>query len=631
MRSLRPLAGVIALALLPTHALAEDEPDAEPPEVRETDPDQRGAEALQQASSEEGAETQDAVDAEAPAVDHVVAAPAISQEELDALRAELADLKEQLDDQRLDITKNKRKLEALDELKVDVEGLFRTRGYIFPKMFADQERDARYMDMRLRVRPTFNYRDLAKATFQVDALEDVVWGDNADIAGTAIFADDPSNTPISGRSTPSMRVTRAWVEAITPVGVVRVGRQPSQWGLGLLANDGNGLERWFGEKHAGNTFDRALFATRPLAIAQKIAGKKDTDTPMFFAIGVDRLVEDPLTQYYGYKCTQGLTEGEDANYDVRCDPDEDGYTDIEHGYTEERDEERRGGDWWADQDDDVVQMVVALIYRGEDLKLLGSSDDLTVGGYMVRRWQKETDSDVIIGDVYVDAKLKSWRFAFEGLHIGGSSSGMALPGAFDPTGELDNPLYKDVAIDSYVARLGYERPNYEVIFEHGFASGDENVADSTFTGRPIHMDHNVGLLLYEEIIARVSAEQWGDGADALWSRGGVYNSRYIFPHARYTPLENIDLIGGFVMAWPHKADGSVILCKDGEGCAQSAATAGALGWEVDLGAKIQWHEHLHFSLEFGYAKATDRLPLVVAGLDPDGNFVTVQSRMAYLF
>ncbi|MFT7520290.1 MAG: hypothetical protein ACI9MC_002435 [Kiritimatiellia bacterium] len=614
MRTLCHAVGVLTAICLTPAALAADETDEVPSEPTPSDE----APALETSTPDD-----------TPAAP-MAASPEVTLE-LEQLREQIADLQARIGEQHTDITRTKRNLEARDEFKVEMEGLFRTRGYVFGKLFADQDRDARYMDMRLRLRPTFNYKDLAKAKFQVDALEDVVWGDNNDVANTAVFADAPSNTHVSGRSPPSIRLTRAWIEAVVPVGLVRVGRQPSQWGMGLLANDGNGLEKWFGEKHEGATFDRAIFATRPLALVQKIAGKKDSNTPLFLAIGVDRLVEDPLTQYYGYKCRQGMTQGEDDAYDVRCDPDEDGYSDLDHGYTEERDADTRGGDWWANQNDDVAQLVVAMIYKGTDLPLLGSSDSLTAGLYFVHRWQKETDSQVLISDLFVDAKLKSWRFEFEGTHIGGHSSGIALPGAFDPSGELDNPLYKDVAIDSYVGRAGYYRPDYELIMEHGFASGDDNVADSRFTGRPIHQDHNVGLLLYEEIIARATAEQWGDGADSLWSRGGVYNSRYIYPHARYTPLDNIDLIGGFVMAWPHKPDGSIVLCKAGEGCDQSPATAGSLGWEIDLGTKIHWHDHLHFSLEFGYAHATDRLPLVAAGLDPSGNFMTVQSRMAYTF
>ena len=90
------------------------------------------------------------------------------------------------------------------------------------------------------------------------------------------------------------------------------------------------------------------------------------------------------------------------------------------------------------------------------------------------------------------------------------------------------------------------------------------MSDAKFTGRPLHPDHNVGLLLYEEVLARVTRQIWTESADGLWSNGGVYNSRYIFPTATLTPLDNWEIIGGFLMAWPDKADGGVIACVEGE-------------------------------------------------------------------
>jgi hypothetical protein len=56
-----------------------------------------------------------------------------------------------------------------------------------------------------------------------------------------------------------------------------------------------------------------------------------------------------------------------------------------------------------------------------------------------------------------------------------------------------------------------------------------------------------------------------------------------------------------------------------------------LGWEIDAALKHRWHEHVLFSLESGFAHATDRLPLEQAGLNPEGNFFTLQSRLAYEF
>jgi hypothetical protein len=94
------------------------------------------------------------------------------------------------------------------------------------------------------------------------------------------------------------------MEFKVPIGLVRAGRQGSNWGMGLLANDGNGFDDTFGDNKTGATYDRIIFATKPITVATTIAGKPK-DVPLIAAIGVDRLVEDPLLQYYGYGCVVG--------------------------------------------------------------------------------------------------------------------------------------------------------------------------------------------------------------------------------------------------------------------------------------------------------------------------------------
>ena len=91
------------------------------------------------------------------------------------------------------------------------------------------------------------------------------------------------------------------------------------------------------------------------------------------------------------------------------------------------------------------------------------------------------------------------------------------------------------------------------------------------------------------------------------------------------------------MAWPHRPDGAIIQCREGDAveCAQYNATSGPLGWEVDVGLRHRWHEHLLFALESGYAHVTDRIPLAASGLAANdsgsGNFFTLQSRIAWEF
>jgi hypothetical protein len=567
--------------------------------------------------------------------------PPVAEVDLEALTARLAALEKQVADQQQAIAQQRLAAIPKKDLEFDLEGYYRVRAYMFNHTFAGQTtgpdddpdyQDARIMLHRLRLQPKITYKQLAKFYFQVDALDDVAWGDNQSLASTSLFAGDPSNTNRDGLPEDTLSLSRAWAEITIPVGSIRAGRMSSHWGMGLLANGGDGFDDTFGENHYGNSFDRVMFATRPIAVARALTGKPDNNIPFFTAIAVDRLVEDPLFQFHGYQCEPGLRADDDTSgYDPRCDANGDGLTDRDHGYVDdERVSEDRTNDWWLDQDDDVMEIVYVAVYRGEKKRYLGGVGDLTAGAYFINRVQRETESNVWISDAYINAKNRGVHFEFEGVTISGKTRAIALPGAVDPTGEGD-PLLKKAGIAGYTGRLGYEQKGWAVTFEHGYASGDDNVADANFTGRPLHADHNVGLLLYEEVLARATAETWGTGAQGLWSQGGVYNSRYIFPNAHLYPLDNYEIEVAYLKAWPDRPDGAVIQCDgDDNGCS-GAATKNSLGFEIDAAFKLKWHEHALFALEAGYAHATDRIALDAVGLDPGGKFFTVQSRLAYQF
>lgn len=523
--------------------------------------------------------------------------------------------------------------EAPDNWKFSLDGYYRVRGYMFDDLFAGQAKPGTYMTHRIRMQPGLNFEDRAKFFMMIDAMDGVVWGDNQSLASTSLFAGDPSNTDIEGLDTVPIELKRAWMEFKVPIGLFRIGRQGSNWGMGILANEGNGFDDNFGENQGGSTYDRLIFATRPISVVAGIAKKKDPGIPLIFAVGIDRLVEDPLIQYYGKECDPD--DPEDG-----CDPDE------EFGYTEDRDATNRSDAWWVDTRDDVYEMVYVLRYSGENTALPGGRVGDIVGGfYMVNRLQDETDSKVLIADAYLKLEIAKLYVEGEAVHIGGETRAIALPGAYDPSGAVADPLYKKADLWGAVGRVGYQDKRFTAYLEGGYASGDNKIADADFTGRPLHADYNAGLLIYEEILARVTADKWSDDARGLWSNGGIYNSKYLFPTVKYRPLPNWELIGGFLVAWPDKPDGSIIRCAEGDytspedACPQNLATADTLGWEVDAALKHRFHDHISLSVETAYAHVTDRVPLSSSGLNFEvddegheyGNFFTFQTRIAYEF
>jgi hypothetical protein len=576
---------------------------------------------------------------------------------MQALRAELEAQQQRLAAQEAALAAAQARLEALaaqepaapppppptdpdDFVKVAFEGHYRVRGETYAPLFAQEKNDPTFqalMRQRLWLRPRFEFGEAGKLWVELRALENVVFGDNAQLASTPLFAGESSATDLEGNELPSIVLGRVWGEVKTPVGVFRAGRMPSQWGMGLLVGPGEGFDQPFGEAYYPITNDRLLFATRPLAIVNKLLGRPDSEVPLFLAIALDRLVEDPSLQYYGYPCTPGLTEA-DATFDRRCDSNGDGLTDLDHSFVAETPTTRTPG-WWTDPDDDVLQNVYVLTYQGKDVRYLGDVGDLSGGFWIVNRRQRETDSNVLIVDGTLRSLVHDVLVEGEFVSITGPTKALPLP---DYENER-NPLAKQAGITGYAAQVGYVRDRFEVRAETGFASGDENVADGNFTGRSLHPDHNVGLLMYEEVLAQVTASVRTTAARGLWSNGAVYSSRYLFPTVWLKPKEGVSLVGGFVTAWPDRADGAVLRCRssDPTGCdapESLQATTDSLGWEVDAALKVDWAKseptgpaHLRWSLESAYAKITDRVPLEAAGLNPEGKFFTVQSRLAWVF
>lgn len=123
-------------------------------------------------------------------------------------------------------------------------------------------------NMRLRIEPVFNVYEDIKIKMQIDVLDNLVLGSTPDSfpGGGKANPQVPLSAFSKGQLPPSdgvnalmdsIRVKRAWAEIGTPLGQLRVGRMPSHFGLGILANEGRGLE-----SNYGNSADRILFATK---------------------------------------------------------------------------------------------------------------------------------------------------------------------------------------------------------------------------------------------------------------------------------------------------------------------------------------------------------------------------------
>lgn len=131
------------------------------------------------------------------------------------------------------------------------------------------------VNMRFRFEPTINVSEEVRVRAQIDALDNLIWGSTPDYAFSrnaangywldrnefSIFSTSQT-TQRSGINSlqDSIAFKRVWGEVSTPVGILRFGRMPSHWGLGMMWNDGNGIDNDYGD-----TVDRVSFTAEPLA------------------------------------------------------------------------------------------------------------------------------------------------------------------------------------------------------------------------------------------------------------------------------------------------------------------------------------------------------------------------------
>ena len=196
----------------------------------------------------------------------------------EAVQREIAKVKEQLRDEvRAEIQGAQAAAEFLgtpDEKKklelLELNGYFRFRydlfvraslnqgldpmGYpLFPRFVTDPDASGTQtsLNMRFRLDPTFNVSEEIRIRATLDFLDNLILGSTP--AGSPRndldFTSGSQSSPVPGINSfaDAMAVKRVWAEVQTPIGLISFGRMPSQWGLGIFANAGNGLDDDLGD------------------------------------------------------------------------------------------------------------------------------------------------------------------------------------------------------------------------------------------------------------------------------------------------------------------------------------------------------------------------------------------------
>lgn len=402
--------------------------------------------------------------------------------------------------------------------------------------------DVGWLEHRLRIDGQASLTDRARIVVQADVLDGVLFGDNGSFVGTprrnrgALIATrspnlsrpgvglidpaqpslDPDNYGLVLVEGEPLQVNHLYGEVMLPFGLLRVGRQPISRGRTVLVNSGERINRW-GVSRAHDSVDSVLFATKLSAIADVASGlppDRSADRGLFLAVlggvvaeqspatSADDLLQTATTVFY--------TAKDAALFDLAFD-----FLDLSavHSY--------RASDRF---DTRLHTLSASLELQTERLRLVWHHSQ------MVGETREVSESLALLGNTALQPALQPVR-------------------AFGGFGEL-------------ALRLAPA----ELSMELYYASGDDDPAvDSPFTQLTFAEDTNVGLHLFENVVAYQTERSVKLGTenlrtldppsfplDALATKGGLVNAIVLFPQVRVAPLDWLDVRAGVMFAFSHK-------------------------------------------------------------------------------
>lgn len=498
---------------------------------------------------------------------------AAKQEMREEIRAQMATQSLSSDWQQ-EYTEERRKLELFT-----LDGYFRVRPDLFYKFDLGKARERALFptrsptentqagaDMRVRLEPTFNISEEVRLKLQLDLLDNFLFGSTPDLnvdGGRNQFTifSESQDAPFGDALRDTINVKRAYGEVSTPVGILRFGRMGSQWGLGMLRNDGNCLDCDFGDN-----VDRIQFVTEPFS------GFYVTPMIDFNSEGVSS------------RDTTGDAERE--TFDLTN-------SDDSHSY------------------------VVAIARRDTDQqvkdKLENNQGVLNYGlhfTYRTQRWEDEKNAEGQVGFVPRDATLyvpdlwlryeeRLFRIEVELAAMYGSINNRALSveDASNPSqnqslrvlqfggvaqgeykmlnGDLHLGLELGVASGDKAPGFGnYQRgrivnPGGDLIDGPQYSCGPGGCSDNAIRNFRFNRAYRVDLILWREIL------------------GDITDAAYIKPSAKYSLADGFDLFGSLIYSQALYAQST------------PSMSSRSLGLEVDVGARYETEDGFVAGLSWG--------------------------------
>ncbi|WP_438014057.1 TIGR04551 family protein [Sorangium sp. So ce315] len=453
-------------------------------------------------------------------------------------------------------------------------------------------------NMRFRLNPELHISDNLRILSQVDLLDNVVLGSTPEGYANRPGANgyevvrrggySPLGAFSSTQWAPSaginatkdsISVKRIWGEYMTPIGLLRFGRMPNHWGLGMVANSGDGYDSDY-----QSTVDRLMFVT----------GIKKYD--LYFAGAWDWTNEGATSA--------SLQDLEGQPYDLAQADDVDQYVfvAVRRKNPELQKLELARGNM-------VVNGGVYFAYRQQTLAndntadpadgdlpgaSLGQTADEVARGYVHR------GAEMIIPDVWLQLLYKKFRFELEAAMIYGSldtrgSSDSDYANVLSP--EDNGWGIRQFGIATQAELIEMEG-RLRLHFGFGYATGDDDVpslkprgsaigamdpqnsTDRIYSTFRFHPDYRVDQILFRNILSRVqgayyfrpgvdwdfardkNGQRAGLGASLIWSRASEFvqapgnardlgielNGQLYFQSKDGTLNDDPDKMGGFYTA-----------------------------------------------------------------------------------
>jgi len=487
----------------------------------------------------------------------------------------------------------------------DVSGYYRVR---YDNMFQtewafDDESDWwTYWNQRMILEPNMIINEKVRINMQFDILSNVTFGNNTQsrvpvvmvdrsssdvekieqvefgsftLSNGNIFTQDMSSSDVVlGKEVDPVKIRRLYGEVQLPVGVLRVGRQASNFGLGIFSNAGDGIDDDFGD-----TYDRILFGTKigpwvPVFIYDKIVEDDykvaDTDVNQFVLVNYIKDVTWGVNNHFdaGIYVMNRIQQSADAKifgYDFW----------FRFGF----------GGFRIESETAVIRGKMTMFDRDVINELKEKGLPTGEGG----------------GKISAAAYINADQIWYESDQWGvGVEYGFSSPSDPNPEREFDAKSAAQIAIARGINEGDPDSAQAGIDFINSVVENQSAFGTHVYTF-PFDRDYSVDLIIWETLMG-----------------GYVKNGMYGKIGGYVNPLDLFQIRLDFVKSWINESGKG----KDGKDADHD------LGFEIDTDFSFTVADHFLFGLQFGYAFPGKYFEDVYHGVE---DVFTFQTRFVFEF